>query len=62
MSEEGTAVSASGPAAAPKHVIGLIKSQGSAATRAMRKQARRRRDAEPKLQLHVLQTRHKPAG
>jgi hypothetical protein len=56
MSEEVMAVPAAGPAATPKHVTGLINSQGSAATRAMREQARRR-DAEAKLQQLLLQTR-----
>lgn len=57
MTEEVMAVPAAGPAATPKHVTGLINSQGSAATRAMREQARRRRDAEAKLQQHLQQTR-----
>jgi hypothetical protein len=61
MSEEVMAASAPGTAAAPKHVTGLI-STGSAATRAMREQAVRRRDAEAKLQQHLLQTRGKHAN
>ncbi|MDV8147374.1 MULTISPECIES: hypothetical protein [Arthrobacter] len=62
MSEEVMAVPAAGPAATPKHVTGLINPQGSAATRAMREQARRRRDAEAKLQQHLLQTRNKQSA
>ena len=54
------AVPAAGSAAAPKHVTRLINT-GSAATRAMGEQARRRRDAEAKLQQHLLQLRDKPA-
>jgi hypothetical protein len=61
MSEEVMAASAAGTAAAPKHVTRLINA-GSTATRAMREQAMRRRDAEAKLQLHLLQTRDKQAG
>jgi len=61
MSEEVMAPSAAGAAAAPKHESRLI-SAGSAATWAMREQARRRRDAETKLQLHLLQIRNKQAG
>ncbi|MEV7134429.1 hypothetical protein AB0N24_16225 [Arthrobacter sp. NPDC093128] len=60
MSEEVMAVSAAGAAAAPKHVTRLV-STGSAATRAMGEQARRRRDAEAKLQQHLLQLRDKQA-
>lgn len=40
---------------------GLTKSYGSEATRAMREQARRRREAEAKLQQHLLHSiREKP--
>jgi hypothetical protein len=59
MSEEVMAASAAGTAAAPKKVTRLI-SAGSAATRAMREQAIRRREAEAKLQQHLLQTRAQP--
>ena len=52
------AASAAGAAAAPKHVTRPIQT-GSAATRAMGEQARRRRDAEAKLQQHLLQLRDK---
>lgn len=62
MSEEVMAVPAAGPAATPKHVPGLMNPLGSAATRAMREQARRRRDAEAKLQQHLLQIRNKQSG
>jgi hypothetical protein len=60
MSEEVMAVPAAGAAAAPKHVTRPIHT-GSAATRAMHEQARRRRDAEAKLQQHLLQLRDKQA-
>lgn len=53
------AAPAAGTAAAPKKVTRLI-SAGSAATRAMREQAIRRREAEAKLQQHLLQTRAQP--
>lgn len=62
MSEEVMAVPAAGPAATPKHVTELFNPQGSAATRAMSEQARRRRDAEAKLQQHLLQIRNKQSA
>jgi hypothetical protein len=61
MSEEVMAASAAGTAAAPKHVTPRLISAGSASTRAMREQAVRRREAEAKLQQHLLQTRGRQA-
>jgi len=40
----------------------MIHSEGSEATRKMREQAKRRREAEAKLQLHLMETRNKSAG
>jgi hypothetical protein len=57
MSEEVMAVPAAGPAATPNQLTGLNNSLGSAPPRAMGEQAGRRRDAEAKLQQHLLQTR-----
>lgn len=61
MSEENV-VSPSGRGATAKRAAGSIAALGSAAAREMREQARRRRDAEAKLQLHLLQTHDKAAG
>ncbi|MFC9353136.1 hypothetical protein [Arthrobacter sp. NPDC057013] len=62
MSEELTAAAPSGGGAPRNRPAGLIHSEGSQATRQMREQARRRREAEAKLQLHLQETRKKSAG
>ncbi len=63
MSEELMAAPPSGGGAHTTRPAGLIHSYGSAGTRAMREQARRRRESEAKLQLHLQQqtSRDKPA-
>jgi hypothetical protein len=40
----------------------MFHPEGSEATRQLREQARRRREAEAKLQLHLMQTHNKVAG
>jgi len=62
MSDELMAAAPSGGGAPRIRTAGLIHSEGSEATRKMREQARRRREAEAKLQLHLMETRNKSAG
>ncbi|MCU1530714.1 MAG: hypothetical protein JWO49_285 [Arthrobacter sp.] len=54
--------SPTGGGAPVKRGAGSIAALGSAPARAMREQARRRRDAEAKLQLHLLQLHDNAVG
>jgi hypothetical protein len=62
MSEELMAAAPSGGGAPRNRTAGLFHPEGSEATRKMREQARRRREAEAKLQLHLMQTHNKITG
>ncbi|UKA53977.1 hypothetical protein LFT45_20095 [Arthrobacter sp. FW305-BF8] len=62
MSEELMAAAPSGGGAPRNRTAGLIHSEGSEATRQMRERAKRRREAEAKLQLRLMDTRSKSAG
>jgi len=62
MSDELMAAAPSGGDARRNRTAGLIHSEGSEATRQMRERAKRRREAEAKLQLHLMATRNKAAG
>jgi hypothetical protein len=62
MSEEMMAAAPSGGGAPRNRTAGMFHPEGSEATRQMREQARRRREAEAKLQLHLMQTHNKTVG
>lgn len=62
MSEEMMAAAPSGGGAPRNRTAGMFHPEGSEATRQLREQARRRREAEAKLQLHLMQTHNKVAG
>jgi hypothetical protein len=62
MSEEMMAAAPSGGGAPRNRTAGIIHTEGSEATRQLREQARRRREAEAKLQLHLMQTHNKPTA
>ncbi|WP_230118439.1 hypothetical protein [Arthrobacter sp. Bi83] len=62
MSEELMAAAPSGGGAPRNRTAGLFHPEGSEATRKMREQARRRREAEAKLQLHLMQNHNRIAG
>ncbi|MBT2519406.1 hypothetical protein [Arthrobacter sp. ISL-28] len=62
MSEEMMAAAPSGGGASRNRTAGMFHPEGSEATRQLREQARRRREAEAKLQLHLMQTHNKVAG
>lgn len=59
MSEEMMAATPTGGSAPRNRTAGILHPEGSEATRKMREQARRRREAEAKLQLHLMQTHNK---
>ena len=59
MSEEMMAAAPSGGGTPRNRTAGIFHPEGSEATRQMREQARRRREAEAKLQLHLMQTHNK---
>lgn len=61
MSDEMMAATPSGGGAPRNRTAGTFRPEGSEATRKLREQARRRREAEAKLQLHLMQT-HNKAG
>jgi hypothetical protein len=62
MSDELMATAPSGGGAPRIRTAGLIHSEGTEATRKMREQAKRRREADAKLPLHLMETRNKSAG
>lgn len=62
MSEEMMAATLTGGGAPRNRTAGMFHPEGSEATRKLREQARRRREAEAKLQLHLLQTQNKKSG
>jgi uncharacterized protein YcbX len=62
MSEEMMAAAPSGGGVPRNRRAGIIHPEGSEATRKLREQARRRREAEAKLQLHLMQTHKKHTG
>jgi hypothetical protein len=62
MSEEMMAATPTGGGAPRNRTAGILHPEGSEATRKMREQARRRREAEAKLQLHLMQTHNKSTG
>ncbi len=57
---EGPAAAASGKGRHPKHHEPAVPA-GSESTRELREMARRRREAEEKLQHHLLEAKEKPA-
>ncbi|MFJ5699577.1 hypothetical protein [Arthrobacter sp. NPDC093139] len=62
MSEEMMAAAPSGGGDPRNRTAGRFRPEGSEATRKLREQARRRREAEAKLQLHLMQTHKKHTG